>query len=136
MAVENSLYYKKSLRTVVGKTADFSELAKDCVAFANSRGAQSRAFAVEEVAKILEIKLSEAFKIIDEMHTSGIVTKYDDKDLYVLSGIEKNGFITALQLSQILQISLRKTKENISKLKEKGLIRRVGADKGGHWEII
>ena len=124
---------------------------------------QSRAFTVEEVAKILEAKPSEAFRIIDEMHTSGIVTKYDDKDLYVLAGIEaskkknvqekvtekvtenqktilaeieKNGFITALQLSQILQISLRKTKENISKLKEKGLIRRVGADKGGHWEII
>lgn len=38
MAVENSLYDKKSLRTVTGKSADFSELAKDCVAFANSKG--------------------------------------------------------------------------------------------------
>ena len=35
---ENSLYDKKSLRTVVGKTADFSELAKDCVAFSNAMG--------------------------------------------------------------------------------------------------
>ncbi len=35
---ENSLYDKKSLRTVVGKTADFSELAKDCVAFSNALG--------------------------------------------------------------------------------------------------
>lgn len=35
---ENSLYDKKSLRTVVGKTADFSELAKDCVAFSNAQG--------------------------------------------------------------------------------------------------
>ena len=38
MAIENSLYDKKSLKTVTGKTADFSELAKDCVAFANSKG--------------------------------------------------------------------------------------------------
>lgn len=38
MAIENSLYDKKSLKTVVGKTADFNELAKDCVAFANSKG--------------------------------------------------------------------------------------------------
>ena len=38
MAVENSLYDKKSLKTVIGKTADFNELAKDCVAFANSKG--------------------------------------------------------------------------------------------------
>ena len=35
---ENSLYDKKSLRTVVGKTADFVELAKDCVAFSNAQG--------------------------------------------------------------------------------------------------
>ena len=35
---ENSLYDKKSLKTVVGKTADFAELAKDCVAFSNAQG--------------------------------------------------------------------------------------------------
>ena len=36
--IENTLYDKKSLRTVIGKTADFDELAKDCVAFANAQG--------------------------------------------------------------------------------------------------
>ena len=35
---ENSLYDRKSLRTVLGKTADFNELAKDCVAFSNAEG--------------------------------------------------------------------------------------------------
>ena len=35
---EKSLYDKKSLWTVVGKTADFAELAKDCVAFSNAQG--------------------------------------------------------------------------------------------------
>lgn len=35
---ENSLYDRKSLRTVLGKTADFNELAKDCVAFSNAQG--------------------------------------------------------------------------------------------------
>lgn len=35
---ENSIYDRKSLRTVVGKTADFRELAKDCVAFSNAEG--------------------------------------------------------------------------------------------------
>ena len=36
--VENVKYDKKSLKYVTGKTADFGELAKDCVAFANSHG--------------------------------------------------------------------------------------------------
>ena len=35
---ENSIYDKKSLRTVWGKNADFNELAKDCVAFSNAEG--------------------------------------------------------------------------------------------------
>ena len=35
---ENNLYDKKSLRAVSGKTADFGELAKDCVAFSNAEG--------------------------------------------------------------------------------------------------
>ena len=35
---ENSLYDRKSLRAVLGKTADFNELAKDCVAFSNAEG--------------------------------------------------------------------------------------------------
>lgn len=35
---ENSLYDKKSIRAVLGKGADFNELAKDCVAFSNAQG--------------------------------------------------------------------------------------------------
>jgi len=35
---ENSLYDKKSLKTVVGKTADFAELTKDCVGRGRSAG--------------------------------------------------------------------------------------------------
>lgn len=35
---ENKQFDKKSLRYVIGKTAEFGELAKDCVAFANTNG--------------------------------------------------------------------------------------------------
>lgn len=35
---ENSLYDKKSIRSITGKTADFSEIAKDAVAFSNAQG--------------------------------------------------------------------------------------------------
>ena len=36
MRNENSFFDNKSLRTVCGKTADYNELAKDAVAFANT----------------------------------------------------------------------------------------------------
>ncbi len=38
MSLEGQISDKKSLRSVTGKTADFSEIAKDCVAFANAQG--------------------------------------------------------------------------------------------------
>jgi len=38
MNLEGQHQDKKSLRTVIGKTADWYELAKDCVAFANASG--------------------------------------------------------------------------------------------------
>jgi ATP-dependent DNA helicase RecG len=38
MSLEGQLLDKKSLRSVQGKTADWSELVKDCVAFANATG--------------------------------------------------------------------------------------------------
>ncbi len=35
---ENSKFDKKSIKTVLGRKANFGELAKDCVAFANANG--------------------------------------------------------------------------------------------------
>lgn len=44
---ENQTYDRKSLRAVMGKTADFDEIAKDCVAFAN-RGGGHLAIGIED----------------------------------------------------------------------------------------
>lgn len=35
---ENSIYDRKSMRAIQGKSADFDEVAKDCVAFSNAEG--------------------------------------------------------------------------------------------------
>lgn len=40
MSLEGQLRDQKSLRAVTGKTADWTELAKDCIAFANATGGQ------------------------------------------------------------------------------------------------
>lgn len=38
MSLEGQLLDRKSLRSVTGKTADWSEVSKDCAAFANATG--------------------------------------------------------------------------------------------------
>ena len=53
----------------------------------------------------------------------------------IMNAVASNSVITIPELSQIVGISERKIRTNISKLKQKGLLKRVGPDKGGHWEI-
>jgi ATP-dependent DNA helicase RecG len=54
----------------------------------------------------------------------------------IVKHMMSNPKISAKELSSIVGISSRKIEENIKKLKEKNIIKRVGAAKGGHWEII
>jgi len=54
----------------------------------------------------------------------------------ILISITKNPHITIEELVSVVGITASKIKENISKLKKKGLIERVGADKGGYWKVM
>lgn len=54
----------------------------------------------------------------------------------IISAIEKNPSITRESLSKICGISSDGIKWQLKQLQAKNIIRRVGADKGGHWEII
>lgn len=51
MSLEGQVSDNKSLRKVTGKTADFPELAKDCVAFANAQGGRLL-IGIEDKAKL------------------------------------------------------------------------------------
>ena len=64
-----------------------------------------------------------------------VTEKVTENQRKILEAVEKNPHITAPELAGILGISERKTKENIKKLKERALLKRIGPDKGGHWEV-
>ncbi len=53
----------------------------------------------------------------------------------IIKEIKKNPKITSEELAKIVGISSRKIRDNIKKLKNAGLIRRVGGRKEGYWEI-
>jgi len=52
----------------------------------------------------------------------------------IIELIEQNPAITIAELAQKLGISSRAVKFHLSALKKEGIIKRVGPDKGGHWE--
>ena len=54
----------------------------------------------------------------------------------ILELIEGNPQITTHEMAAIIGIDRRNIHRNIKKLREQGVLCRVGPDKGGHWEII
>jgi ATP-dependent DNA helicase RecG len=54
----------------------------------------------------------------------------------IIEIIKNNPDITIDELSNTLAISRTSTKNNINKLKKKGIVERIGPDKGGYWRII
>ena len=64
------------------------------------------------------------------------VEKTDDTTQKILAAMRQNPFVTIDYLCGLCKLTRDGLNWNIRKLKSKGLIRRVGPDKGGHWEVI
>lgn len=54
----------------------------------------------------------------------------------ILVMISEKAIITTEQMAARLGISTRAVEKHLSNLKAKGLLRRIGPDKGGHWEVV
>jgi len=61
--------------------------------------------------------------------------KLGENFLKIMQLIQENKHVTTKQLSEKIGISTTAIDNNILKLKKKGLIKRIGPDKGGYWEI-
>jgi len=54
----------------------------------------------------------------------------------LLDAIKSNPKITQKELAEATGLTRRGIEWNLKELKKKGLLRRIGPDKGGHWEIL
>ena len=54
----------------------------------------------------------------------------------IMSYIENDKFITAKSLSEKLSLSSRQVQRIMTQLKTDNKTKRIGGDKGGHWEIV
>ena len=54
----------------------------------------------------------------------------------ILNAIKSNPKITQNELKEITDLTRRGVEWNLKKLKESGIIERVGPAKGGYWKII
>jgi len=54
----------------------------------------------------------------------------------ILDVIKNNPKITQNELAEIAGLTRRGIEWNLVKLKEKGIIKRIGPAKGGYWEVV
>ena len=54
----------------------------------------------------------------------------------ILDALEKTPDLTNKELAEICGISIDGIKYQIKQMRSLGMIRRIGPDKGGHWEVI
>ena len=73
---------------------------------------------------------------VTEKVTERVTERVTENQSLILKGMKKDNQITARILSEIVGISERKIKENIKLLKNKGLLKRIGPARGGHWKVV
>ncbi len=80
-------------------------------------------------------KVNETAKVNERVNEK-VNEKVNERQKLIVSAIFENPYITQTELAKTLGISVVHVNKNMKKLQEQGLIRRVGPDKGGHWEVI
>ena len=62
--------------------------------------------------------------------------KSSEKNYAIIAAIRQNAKVSAAEIAIQPGISSRAVEKRIKTLRESGVIRRVGSDKGGYWEIV
>lgn len=78
------------------------------------------------------------YAVVSSTHSNGSSTKIEltKSEQKVLNSLKENINITVAQLGELLDIKQTAINVAIKGLKEKGVIKRVGSNKTGYWEIL
>ena len=86
------------------------------------------------VENVVEKDLNDVAKPSDVVEN--VVENKENVVENILASISKNSTISTKKLAAMCSLSERQIQRIMTKLKEQGVIRRIGPDKGGRWEII
>lgn len=64
------------------------------------------------------------------------IENFTENEHKVINIIQKNNKITTNEIASEIKLSRRAVQTIVNSLKSKGVLVRVGLDKGGYWEII
>ena len=109
-----------------------------------ANGANVPSFRTDEfILKITVPKVSENVNVnvtekVDatENVTENVTDASQKTSQKIIDLIKEDPYISTTKMAEIIGVDRRNIARNIKKLKEQGVVRRVGPDKGGFWEII
>ncbi len=68
--------------------------------------------------------------------TEGLVEGLVENQKKILTLVRENPYVSKREMSESIGISTTAIDKNITSLKKKGLLKRIGPAKGGYWEIV
>ena len=68
--------------------------------------------------------------------TGKVTEKVTENQRKILSAIEQNPSASQEGIAQVVGINRANVAKNLKKLVEMGLVKRIGPDRGGHWEVV
>lgn len=90
----------------------------------------------EEVARTKETGVGMSWPELEERLGEKLGEKLGETERRILRIIHRNRRVSIRELAQTIDISKTAVDKNLKKLKNKGILRRVGPDKGGYWEVL
>ncbi|MBQ7623433.1 MAG: winged helix-turn-helix transcriptional regulator, partial [Bacteroidales bacterium] len=93
-------------------------------------------FMLDKILRTLKAKGKAYEAATTEKSSQKTNKKSSQKSSQKIMGIMKSmPDVTLAELANATGLSVAGVKKNIRKLKDANLIRRIGPDKGGHWEV-
>jgi ATP-dependent DNA helicase RecG len=97
--------------------------------FSVNKATFSLSFFKKELEKELENEIEKELE-------KELENELKDREKQILILIQKNNKITQNELSQIIGITSQNIRKYIAKLKQKGLLERIGSDRSGYWRVM
>jgi ATP-dependent DNA helicase RecG len=106
-------------------------------AFFRATFQRSPEFALKEgMEKRLGERLGKGSEELVERLEEKLGEKLSENERNILRLIYSNKRISISGMAKEVGISTTAVHKNLTKLKQRGILRRVGPDKGGHWEVV
>ena len=90
----------------------------------------------DNIEIVTEKDTESVVKTVDENNTENNTENLTDRQKVIIKEIKRVPHITSEELSDIVGITADNIRVNLSKLKAKGFIERIGPSKGGYWKVI